>query len=192
VVVPAPDPAIGDSSTRRYEQSVSRVSLVFDTWTGHHACALVVVTWLPATGKSAIADAKEGALMQSFRMFVGGAIILGVLATLAPSAAGSVSMATDAQLCDQVSLTGPDLSALGSPSKFNKSQWKNAAKEFKGAANGTPGNVKSALNTMASYFDKVGKAGSANAALKVITAQDTAKFTKATIVWDKYLTKVCS
>ena len=40
-------------------------------------------------------------------------------------------MATDAEMCTQVTLEGPDLSALGSPSKFKKSEWKNAAKAFK-------------------------------------------------------------
>jgi hypothetical protein len=130
--------------------------------------------------------------MRSFRMLVAGAITLGSLGTLALTADGSVSMATDAELCAQVTLTGPDLSSLGSPAKFKKSQWKSAAKAFKNAAKGTPANVKAALTTMAGYFDKVGKAGSANAALQAISAKDTAKFTKATLVWDKYLTKVCS
>ncbi|MEX1007718.1 MAG: hypothetical protein WD271_07700 [Acidimicrobiia bacterium] len=130
--------------------------------------------------------------MHSFRMLVAGATTVGAMATLAPTADASVSMATDAERCAQVTLTGPDLSSLGSPAKFKKSAWKNAAKAFKSAAKGTPANVKAAINTMADYFDKVGKAGSANAALQVITAKDTVKFTKATIVWDKYLTKVCS
>src|SRR5207247_5381068 len=57
-------------------------------------------------------------LMRSFRMFVAGVISLGALVTLAPTADGSVAMATDAEMCTQVTLEGPDLSALGSPSKF--------------------------------------------------------------------------
>jgi hypothetical protein len=131
-------------------------------------------------------------LMRSFRVIVAGIISLGAFATLAPTAHGSVSRATDAEMCSQVTLEGPDLSSLGSPSKFKKSSWKNAAKEFKTAAKGTPPKVKSAMTTMANYFDKVGKAGSANAALGVITAKDTAKFTKATIVWDTYVSQVCA
>jgi hypothetical protein len=130
--------------------------------------------------------------MRSFRMFVAGAITIGALATLAPTADGSVVMAADDEQCAQVTLESPDLSSLGSPAKFKKSTFKNAAKAFKNAAKGTPTNVKAALNTMAGYFDKLAKAGSANAALQAITAKDTAKFTKATIVLDKYVTKVCT
>jgi hypothetical protein len=130
--------------------------------------------------------------MRSFRMLVAGALSLGALATLAAAADASVPMATDAEMCTQVTLEGPDLSSLGSPSKFKKAAWKDAAKAFKTAAKGTPANVKAAMITMANYFDKVGKAGSANAALKVLTAKDTAKFTKATIVYDTYVSKVCA
>jgi uncharacterized protein HemY len=130
--------------------------------------------------------------MRPFRMLVAGAISLGALVTFAPAADASVPMATDAELCAQVTLEGPDLSSLGSPSKFKKAQWKNAAKAFKDAAKGTPAKVKAAMTTMANYFDKVGKAGSANAALGAITAKDTTKFTKATIVWDTYVAKVCA
>ncbi len=130
--------------------------------------------------------------MQSLRTLVAGAIIVGVMAALAPTADASILTAAGAEQCAQVTLETPDLSALGSPGKFKKAVFKNAAKELKSATKGTPANVKAAMTTMAGYFDKIGNAGSANAALGAISAKDTTKFTKATLVFDKYVSKVCS
>ena len=130
--------------------------------------------------------------MQTFRMLVAGAVSVAVVIMLVPTADASVMTASNEEQCTQLTLELPDLSALGSPEKFKKSEFKNAAKALRSAAKGTPANVKAAIKTMAGYFDKIGKAGSANAALQVITAKDTVKFTKATIVFDKYVSKVCS
>jgi hypothetical protein len=130
--------------------------------------------------------------MPRFRMLVAGAITAGLVVTLVPTADASVVTASNEEQCAQLTVELPDLSALGSPEKFKKSTFKNAAKTLRSAAKGTPANVKAAIKTMADYFDKIGNAGSANAALQAITAKDTAKFTKATIVFDKYVSKVCS
>ena len=130
--------------------------------------------------------------MHSFRMLVAGAIVVGVMAALVPAADASISTAASGDQCARVTLDAPDLSALGSPAKFKKSTFKDAAKALKSAAKAAPAKVKAAMTTMATYYDKIGKAGSANATLGAISAKDTAKFTKATIVFDKYVSKVCS
>ena len=130
--------------------------------------------------------------MQSFRMLVAGAIIVGVMAAFAPTADASILTAAGDEQCTQVTLEAPDLSSLGSPAKFKKSTFKNAAKALKRATAGAPAKVKAAMTTMAGYYDKIAKAGSANATLGAISAKDTGKFTKATLVFDKYVSKVCS
>ena len=96
--------------------------------------------------------------MQTFRMLVAGAITAGIVVTLVPTADASVSTASNAEQCTQLTLELPDLSALGSPAKFKKSEFKNAARALRSAAKGTPANVKAAIKTMADYFDKIGNA----------------------------------
>jgi hypothetical protein len=129
--------------------------------------------------------------MRTFRVFVASAITVGGLIVFAPAVGAGVASAANDTLCAQLTIEQPDLSGLGTPSKFNKSQFKAAAKAFKNGAKGAPTKVKTAMRTMAAYFDKIGKAANANAALSSITPKDSDKFFKATAVFDKYFALNC-
>ena len=58
--------------------------------------------------------------MKTFRMLVAGAITAGIVVTLVPTADASVLTASNEEQCTQLTLELPDLSALGSPSKFTE------------------------------------------------------------------------
>lgn len=130
--------------------------------------------------------------MRMFRVFVASAIAAAGMIVLAPAVGAGVVSAADDTLCTQLTIQQPDLSGLGTPSKFNKSEFKAAAKAFKNGAKGAPAKVKTAMLTMSAYFDKIGKARNANAALSSITPKESDKFFKATAVYDKYFALNCA
>jgi hypothetical protein len=130
--------------------------------------------------------------MRTFRVLVASVITVGGMIVFAPAVAAGIASAADDALCSQLTIQQPDLSGLGTPSKFNKSEFKAAAKAFKSGAKGAPAKVKTAMLTMAAYFDKIGKARNANAALSSITPKDSDKFFKATAVFDKYFALNCA
>jgi hypothetical protein len=126
------------------------------------------------------------------RTLLVGVLVASGIVVFAPVARAALPAASADEICDQISLEEPDLSQLGTPSKFNKGDWKAAAKAFKDGAKGAPSNVAAAMTTMSSYYAKIAKAGSANAALQSITAKDTTKSTKASLVWGTYVAENCS
>ena len=127
-----------------------------------------------------------------FRVLVASMTIVGGLIGFAPAVGAGVASAADDTLCAQLTIEQPDLSGLGTPSKFDKSEFTSAAKAFKNGARGAPAKVKAAMLTMSAHYGKIGKAGNANAALTSITPKDSNKFFKATAVFDKYFALNCA
>jgi hypothetical protein len=80
--------------------------------------------------------------MRTFRVLVASAITVGGMIVFAPAVAAGVASAADDALCTQLTIQQPDPSGLGTPSKFNKSEFKAAAKAFKSGAKGAPAKVK--------------------------------------------------
>jgi hypothetical protein len=130
--------------------------------------------------------------MRTLRTLVTVAVAIGGVTVFASAVGAHVRSAADDTLCAQLTIEQPNLSGLGTPSKFHKSEFKTAAKNFKANAKGAPPKVKSAMLSMAAYYDKIAKAGNANAALSSLTTKDSNKFFKATSVFDTYFTENCA
>jgi hypothetical protein len=124
-----------------------------------------------------------------------GVIFTGVLALAGLDVIDAAAQASvprvNAALCTKLTIVQPSLSDLGNKS-FDAGPWKSAGKALKNAAKSAPGKVKDAVATMGTYYAKIGKAGTPAKALNAISANDTAKFTKASIVYEKYLAKNCA
>ncbi len=120
-----------------------------------------------------------------------------VLVTIAMAATVSVVMAADAgakasaAVCDKISLTEADLGQLGGK-KFNARSFEKAANAFKSGATAAPGAVKRAMRTMASYYQKLAGANSANDAVTSLSPKDTEKYAKASIVWGTFIATNCA
>ncbi len=126
--------------------------------------------------------------MRAFRFLLAAAMAGSMLVALtgAPSSA-----AASAEVCEKVSLTEADLGQLGGK-KFHASTFQKAAKEFKSGANAAPAKVKTAMKSMASYYKKLGSADSATEAIASLSANDTEKFAKASVVWGLFVAKNCA
>jgi len=125
--------------------------------------------------------------MRMFRAFLAVAMAMGMLVVLA----GGASAKASATVCNKVALAEANLSQLGS-GKFNASGFKKAAKTFKAGAKVAPAKVKSAMTTMASYYQKIANADSVEAAVTSIKPSDTTKYAKATVVWGTFVATECS
>jgi hypothetical protein len=125
--------------------------------------------------------------MRMFRVVLAAAMATAMLVALAEGVGAKASGA----VCSKIILKEADLGALGGK-KFNASTFNKAAKAFKAGAKVAPGKVKAAMTTMASYYQRLGNAGSANEALTSITASDTTKYAKASVVWGTFVAKNCA
>jgi hypothetical protein len=126
--------------------------------------------------------------MRTFRILVLSALAAGSLTVLAPAAHASAPAATKLEkFCASVA----KISANSSSSKDSAAALQLAKTTRKAAKLAPTAKVKSALNTMADYYEAIGNAsndpGKAAAALK-----SAAKYTKAAAVFSTYYAKNCS
>ncbi len=126
--------------------------------------------------------------MRTFRVLVVAALAVGGLAVLAPGASASAPAASKlAKFCKAAS------NISGSTSKSSDSAAaKQLAKTTRKAASLAPtSKVKSALNTMAAYYDSIGKAGN-DPAKAAAALKNAAKYTKAAATFTGYYIANCS
>ena len=128
--------------------------------------------------------------MRRFRFVLVLAVAASGVVALAPAAHADAPRASDA-VCDKIMLEEADLGGLGGK-KFVAAEFTDAGKAFKAGAKAAPAKVKKAMTTMAGYYRKLGEADSANEAVSSITAGDTTKFGKASVVWGTYVATECS
>jgi hypothetical protein len=130
----------------------------------------------------------RGRAMRTFRVLVLAALAAGSLALMAPGASATAPAASTASFCKAVAgiskNLGDDPSKGGEPSKI--------ASQLRKAAKSAPSKVKSALETMAGYFDAVSDAGSNPSKVASTLQKNAAKYGKAVATFTSYYAKNCS
>ena len=114
------------------------------------------------------------------------AIGLVALLGLAFVAPGASAAETNTKYCDAV-----ENLSTGNSGDSSAGQAKALAKSFKAAAASEPNNVKSAMNSIAAYYETLGDAGTSPSKLAAALGK-AKKFAKATAKWSKYTIKTCS
>ena len=125
--------------------------------------------------------------MRIFRVSASVGIVAIMLVALAVDASAKASAA----VCDKVMLTEADMGQLGGK-KFHASSFQKAAKAFTAGANAAPGKVKSAMKTMARYYQKIGSADSQTDAITSLTPTESERFAKASVTWGLFVAKNCA
>ena len=111
-------------------------------------------------------------------------------AALAAGTAGATTpAASNSKFCDAVSGISSDIGSGSDTS--NRAAAKALAKSIRKAGNSAPKNVKKAMNTMADYFEAVGKAGS-NTAAAAAAAKKARAYAKAIGTFTTYYTQTCA
>jgi hypothetical protein len=126
--------------------------------------------------------------MARARVLVAAVLAACCFAVLASPALASAPAKKNTKFCNAVSKISSQVQ--GSNSSSGSAQANALAKSVQKAAKSAPSNVKSALNTMASYFKKLGNAGS-NADRLAEAAKQAPKYAKAVVTFEKYYTTNC-
>ena len=126
--------------------------------------------------------------MRTFRFLMLAALATGSLALMAPGANAAAPAASATSFCKAVSgiskNLGEDPSKGGNASKI--------ASQLRKVAKSAPSKVKSALGTMADYFDEVANAKGNVTDIGKALGKDAAKYGKAVATFTTYYTQNCT
>jgi hypothetical protein len=115
------------------------------------------------------------------------------LAVLAAGAHASAPAASNSKFCKAAAKISSDVaSGASSAADEQAAAAKSLSKSIRKAAKSAPGSVKSALATMADYFDRIASAGGSPTKIAAAIAKDAQKYSKAALTYTKYYTKNCA
>jgi hypothetical protein len=126
--------------------------------------------------------------MRTFRVLVLAALAAGSLAVMAAGAGATAPAASTASFCKAVAGISNDLG--DDPTKGGNTA--RVASELRKAAKSAPSNVKSALGTMAGYFDAISGVKSNPTKVSKFLAKNGAKYGKAVSTFTTYYATNCS
>jgi hypothetical protein len=126
--------------------------------------------------------------MRTFRVLILAALATGSLALMAPGASATVPAASAASFCKAVSGISKNLSE--DPSKGGNTG--KIASQLRKAAKSAPSKVKSAVETMADYFDAVSDAGKNPTKIASALQKAAAKYGKAIATFSSYYAQNCT
>lgn len=126
--------------------------------------------------------------MRTFRVLVLAALATGSLALIAPGAGATAPAASNDSFCKAVAGISSDLGT--DPTKGGNTA--KVASSLRKAAKSAPANVKSALLTMADYFDAITGVKSNPTKVSKFLAKNGAKYGKAVSTFTTYYATNCS
>ena len=126
--------------------------------------------------------------MRTFRVLILAALTAGSLALMAPGAGAAAPAASTASFCKAISGISNNLG--DDPTKGGNTP--KIASQLRKAAKSAPSKVKSALLTMADYFDEVADANGNVSDIGKALGKNAAKYGKALATFTSYYTKNCS
>ncbi len=126
--------------------------------------------------------------MRTFRVLVLAALATGSLALMAPGAGATAPAASTSKFCKAVAGISDDLG--DDPTKGGNTA--RVATELRKAAKSAPSNVKSALQTMADYFDAASGVKTNPEKISKFLAKNGAKYGKAVSAFTTYYATNCS
>jgi len=126
--------------------------------------------------------------MRTFRVLVLAVLAAGSVALMAPGAGATAPAASTTKFCKAVAGISDDVAK--DPTKGGNGA--KVASSLRNAAKSAPSNVKSALLTMADYFDAVSGLKSDPGKISSFLAKNGAKYGKAVATFTTYYAKNCS
>ena len=126
--------------------------------------------------------------MRTFRVLVLAALATGSLALMAPGAGATAPAASNTKFCKAVAGISSDIG--NDPTKGGNTA--KVASALRKAAKSAPSNVKSALLTMADYFDAITGVKSNPEKVSAFLAKNGAKYGKAVSTFTTYYATNCT